>query len=289
MSPLRASTLSVVGAGVMAEAIISGVLARNLVPAGSIIASHPRADRRHALSEKHGIHVTADNSDAARRGDVVVLGIKPQVMPGVLAELRNSLAPEKLVVSIIAGATTQTLRQGLDHAALVRVMPNTPAQIGEGVNIWYATPETTEAHREQARALLGALGHELQVGDERFVAMATAVSGTGPTYVFLVMEALIDTAVHLGFPRHLAHDLVLETLKGSVAFAERTQKHPAQLRDMVTSPGGTSAAALHELERGRLRTVLADAVWAAYRRTMSLSDSLSAGREPEPMPPRSDG
>jgi pyrroline-5-carboxylate reductase len=128
--------------------------------------------------------------------------------------------------------------------------------------------------------LLGALGHELQVADERFVAMATAVSGTGPTYVFLVMEALIDSAVHLGFPRHMAHDLV--------AFAERTQKHPAQLRDMVTSPGGTSAAALHELERGRLRTVLADAVWAAYRRTMSLSDSLSAGKDPEPMPPRSD-
>ncbi len=286
MSPLRESTLSVIGAGVMAEAIIAGVLERKLVPAASIIASHPRADRRSALSEKHGIQVTADNVDAARRGDVVVLGIKPQVMPGVLSELRGSLAPGKLVISIIAGATTQTLRRGLDHGALVRVMPNTPAQIGQGVNIWYATSETTEAHREQARALLGALGHELQVGDERFVAMATAVSGTGPTYVFLVMEALIDSAVHLGFPRHLAHDLVLETIKGSVAFAERTQKHPAQLRDMVTSPGGTSAAAFYELERGRLRTVLADAVWAAYRRTMSLSDSLSAGKDPEPMPPR---
>src|SRR6266550_1647972 len=247
MSPLRASTLSVVGAGVMAEAIIAGVLERQLVSAGNIVASHPRADRRHALGEKYGIHVTADNAEAARRGDVVVLGIKPQVMPGVLQELRGSLAPEKLVISIIAGATTATLRNGLDHGALV---------------------------------------HELQVADERFVAMATAVSGTGPTYVFLVMEALIDSAVHLGFPRHLAHDLVLETLKGSVAFAERTQKHPAQLRDMVTSPGGTSAAALHELERGRLRTVLADAVWAAYRRTMSLSESLSAGKDPEPMPPR---
>jgi pyrroline-5-carboxylate reductase len=272
----------------MAEAIIAGVLERKLVPAGSVVASHPRADRRHALGEKYGIHVTADNAEAARRGDAVVLGIKPQVMPGVLKEIRESLAPNKLVISIIAGATTQTLRTGLDHAALVRVMPNTPAQIGEGVNIWYATPEATAAHREQAKALLGALGHELQVADERFVAMATAVSGTGPTYVFLVMEALIDSAVHLGFPRHMAHDLVLETLKGSVAFAERTQKHPAQLRDMVTSPGGTSAAALHELERGRLRTVLADAVWAAYRRTMSLSDSLSAGKDPEPMPPRSD-
>ena len=286
--PLSQSTVGVVGAGVMAEAIISGLLERNLIPASSIIASHPRADRREALATKYQIAVTPDNQEAVQRGDVIVLGIKPQVMPGVLKELRGTLSQQKLVVSIIAGATTETLRKGLDHPALVRVMPNTPAQISEGVNIWYATPETTETHRAQAKALLGALGHELQVGDERFVAMATAVSGTGPTYVFLVMEALIDSAVHLGFPRHLAHDLVLETLKGSVAFAERTQKHPAQLRDMVTSPGGTSAAAVYELERGRLRTVLADAVWAAYRRTMSLSESLSAGKEPEPMPPRSD-
>ena len=243
MSPLRESTLTVVGAGVMAEAIIAGVLERQLVPAASIVASHPREDRRRALAEKYGIQVTADNAEAARRGDVVVLGIKPQVMASVLKELRGSLAPEKLLISIIAGATTQSLRQGLNHSALVRAMPNTPAQISEGVNVWYATPETTETQREQARALLGALGHELQVGDERFVAMATAVSGIGPTYVFMVMEALIDSAVHLGFPRHIAHDLVLETLKGSVAFAERTQKHPAQLRDMVTSPGGTSAPA----------------------------------------------
>ena len=270
----------------MAEAIIAGVLERRLIPAASILASHPRADRRSALTEKYGIQTTADNREAARRGDVIVLGIKPQVMPGVLAEIRDALAAENVVISIIAGATTDTLRKSLDHPALIRVMPNTPAQIGAGMNIWYATPETSEAQREQARALLGALGHELQVGDERFVAMATAVSGTGPTYVFLVMEALIDSAVHLGFPRHLAHDLVMETLKGSVAFAERTQKHPAQLRDMVTSPGGTSAAALHELERGRLRTVMADAVWAAYRRTMSLSESLAAGQDPEPMAPR---
>jgi pyrroline-5-carboxylate reductase len=154
------------------------------------------------------------------------------------------------------------------------------------MTIWYATNECTARQRDQARALLQALGHELQVEDERFVAMATAVSGTGPTYVFLVMEALIDSAVHLGFPRHLAHDLVLETLRGSVAFAQRSGKHPAELRDMVTSPGGTSAAALHELERGRLRTVLADAVWAAYRRTISLEESLDSGREPEPMAPR---
>jgi pyrroline-5-carboxylate reductase len=286
VSPLRASTLGVIGTGVMAEAMIAGVLDRKLLPASGIVASHPRPERRAFLQEKCGIETTASNEEAARRGDVVVLAIKPQVMPRVLAELRPALAPQKLVISIIAGARLDTLRQGLDHAALVRVMPNTPAQIGAGMNIWCATPEATETHREQARAILGALGRELQVDDERYVAMATAVSGTGPTYVFLVMEALIDSAVHLGFPRHLAHDLVLETLRGSVAFAESSGKHPAQLRDMVTSPGGTSAAALHELERGRLRTVLADAVWAAYRRTMSLWESLSAGQDPEPMPPR---
>jgi pyrroline-5-carboxylate reductase len=287
VSPLRDATLSVIGAGVMAEAMIAGVLERRLLEASAIVASHPRADRRAFLQSTYGIATTDRNAEAAQRGGVVVLGIKPQVMPRVLAEIRPVLAADKLVVSIIAGASTEILRKGLDHAALVRVMPNTPAQIGAGMTIWYATPEATANHREQARALLQALGRELQVDDERFVAMATAVSGTGPTYVFLVMEALIDSAVHLGFPRHLAHDLVLETLRGSVAFAERSGKHPAQLRDMVTSPGGTSAAALHELERGRLRTVLADAVWAAYRRTVSLSESLSAGRDPEPMAPRS--
>src|SRR3979411_881281 len=141
MSPLQGSTLSVVGAGVMAEAIIAGVLERKLVPPSAVVASHPRAAPRHALAEKYGIHVTADNAEAARRGDVVVLGIKPQVMPGVLREIRESLAPGKLVISIIAGATSQTLRTALDHPALVRVMPNTPAQIGAGVNIWYATPD----------------------------------------------------------------------------------------------------------------------------------------------------
>ena len=160
-------------------------------------------------------------------------------------------------------------------------MPNTPARLGKGVTVWYATPETTAEQREQAGALLRTLGSQLEVDDEKFVAMATAVSGTGPTYVFLVMEALIDAAVHLGFPRHVAHDLVIETLEGSTLFAKQSGMHPAELRNMVTSPGGTSAAALHELESGRLRTVLSEAVWAAYRRTVELGDQLEAsvGRE----------
>ena len=155
-------------------------------------------------------------------------------------------------------------------------MPNTPARLGRGMTVWYATPDTTAEQRAQASTLLRALGAELEVDDERFVAMATAVSGTGPTYVFLVMEALIDAAVHLGFPRHVAHDLVVETLEGSTYFAKQSGDHPAVLRNMVTSPGGTSAAALHELESGRLRTVLSEAVWAAYRRTVELGDQLEA-------------
>src|SRR5258705_4349965 len=160
-------------------------------------------------------------------------------------------------------------------------MPNPPARLGKGVTVWYATPETTSEQREAAAALLAALGTQIEVDDEKMVAMATAVSGTGPTYVFLVMEALIDAAVHLGFPRHVAHDLVVETLEGSTLFAKQSGMHPAELRNMVTSPGGTSAAALHELESGRLRTVLSEAVWAAFRRTIELGDQLEAsvGRE----------
>jgi pyrroline-5-carboxylate reductase len=195
-------------------------------------------------------------------------------------ELRPSLKRGQLVLSIIAGATSTALIGFLGHDQVVRSMPNTPARLGRGMTVWYATPQTTAEQRAQARALLQALGHELEVDDERFVAMATAVSGTGPTYVFLVMEALIDAAVHLGFPRHVAHDLVIETLEGSTVFAKQSGMHPAELRNMVTSPGGTSAAALHELESGRLRTVLSEAVWAAYRRTVELGEQLEASVPP---------
>jgi len=196
-------------------------------------------------------------------------------------EIGPALRDGQLLLSVIAGATTAALIGFLGHRQVVRSMPNTPARLGRGMTVWYPTPATTAEQREQARALLGALGHEIEVDDERFVAMATAVSGTGPTYVFLVMEALIDAAVHLGFPRHIAHDLVVETLEGSTAFAKQSGDHPAVLRNMVTSPGGTSAAALHELESGRLRTVLSEAVWAAFRRTVELGEELeaTAGRD----------
>ncbi|CAN5599676.1 pyrroline-5-carboxylate reductase [soil metagenome] len=274
--PLKGSTIATVGTGVMAESMIAGLLKGARLAPAQVLASHPRPERREQLEQVHGIRTSDSNTAAVRAADVVVLAIKPQMLRRVGRELSTVLRPEQLVISILAGPTTRALRNALGHAAIVRAMPNTPAQLGRGMTVWYATPEVTAHQREQAAALLGSLGAELQVEEEKFVAMATAVSGTGPAYVFLVMEALIDAAVHLGFPRHIAHDLVIETLEGSTLFAKASGMHPAQLRNMVTSPGGTSAAAIHELEKGRLRTVLSEAVWAAYRRTDELGRQLEA-------------
>ncbi len=279
MSPLSSVTIATVGSGVMAEAMIAGLLRGEkgaLVQPGQVVASHPRSERREVLEREYGIRTVTTNVDAVVDADVILLGIKPQMLDRVGREIGPHLRRGQLVLSVLAGATTAALTGILGHDQVVRSMPNTPARLGKGMTVWYATPATTEEQRAQAAALLGALGHQLEVDDEKMVAMATAVSGTGPTYVFLVMEALIDAAVHLGFPRHIAHDLVIETLEGSTVFAKQSGMHPAELRNMVTSPGGTSAAALHELERGRLRTVMSEAVWAAYRRTVELGDQLEA-------------
>jgi pyrroline-5-carboxylate reductase len=276
VSPLDEATVAIVGTGAMAEAMIGGLLSGGHVGAAQIVASDPRAERREVVEGKYGIRTSGANTEAVEGAHVVVLAIKPQMLVRVGRELSSVLRPDQLVISILAGSTTKALGNALRHDAIVRAMPNTPAQLGKGMTVWFATSHVTEQQRQQAAAMLSSLGVELEVEDEKYVSMATAVSGTGPAYVFLVMEALIDAAVHLGFPRHIAHDLVIETLEGSTLFAKQSGMHPAELRNMVTSPGGTSAAALHELERGRLRTVMSEAVWAAFRRTVELGDQLEA-------------
>ena len=228
------------------------------------------------------MEVTSDNGAAVSGADLVLLAVKPQVLPRVLPEVAANLSEGTLVVSIVAGASTKVLGSGLRHPHLVRAMPNTPAQIGAGMTVWFSTPGVSPNDVRRAQLLLSALGEEIQVQDEAQVAMATAVSGTGPTYTLLFIEALIDAAVHLGFPRHVARRLVLATAHGSVAFAAQSNKHVSELRDMVTSPGGTSAEALAALERGRFRTVLSDAVWAAYRRTVQLEATLETETAPFP-------
>jgi len=196
--------------------------------------------------------------------------VKPQRLAKVLEELKGSIHPDQLVVSIVAGAKMLTITDALLHAAVVRAMPNTPAQIGEGVTAWTTSTAVNERQETQVRALLEALGKAVRVENERQIDMATALSATGPTYIFLVMEALIDAGVHMGFSRHVAEELVHQAMLGSVLFARESHKHPAELRNMVTSPGGTSAEAIYQMEKGSLRTVLSKAVWAAFQRAESL-------------------
>ena len=263
-----------VGAGAMASAMIGGLLARHDVHAGGIVASDRHQERLDAVGGQFGVRTTLDNREAALNAQVIVLSVKPQVLPGVLAELRGAGAIDAaaLVVSIVAGATIASISTGLGHRAIVRSMPNTPAQVGEGMTVWTATPEVSEVQREQAGAIVAALGRQLFVEEEKFLDMATAISGSGPAYVFLMMEALIDAAVHLGFSRDAAREMVVQTIRGSAIYAEHQPVHPAELRNRVTSPGGTSADALYQLEKGGFRTVMSDAVLAAYERSVALGE-----------------
>jgi pyrroline-5-carboxylate reductase len=276
---LKDERIAFVGAGMMGEAMIRGVLAKGLIAPEQIVASGPRAERGELLHKNYGIGVTTDNNLAVQGASVVVLSVKPQALPQIYHGLKGRLPSSALVLSIVAGARLADLEHGLMHANIVRSMPNTPAQIGEGMTVWTASREVSTAQREHARAILGALGEEIFVEDEDYLDMATALSGTGPAYVFLFMEALIDAGVHLGFPRYMAEKLVLQTLKGSVEYARQTPEHSARLRNQVTSPGGTSAEALYYLEKAGFRTALSRAIWAAYQR----STQLGRGKKRQPL------
>lgn len=261
--------IAFIGPGVMAEAVLAGLLREGLSEPGSITVSGPRLARGEELRARYGVQAASDNTAAARAADVVVLSVKPQRLSEVLKGLKD-IPPETLVISIVAGASLKKIGGALKHKALVRSMPNTPGQIGAGITVWTASKETTPEQRETARTILGALGREVFVEDEGYLDMATALSGTGPAYVFLFTEALIDAGVHMGLPRRIAEELVLHTIKGSAEFYEQAGRHPATLRNQVTSPGGTSAEALYYLEKAGFRTAISRAVWAAYQRSLEL-------------------
>ena len=269
--------LAFIGAGAMGEAMIRGLLVKHLVEPGAITAADPHAERLEVIRRRFDVHATHDNLVAVRKAKVVILSVKPQVLPTVFNDLHGVIPASALIVSIVAGADISSIASGLAHKAIVRSMPNTPAQVGEGMTVWAATPAVREPQRRQAEAILNALGHQLYVEDETFLDMATAISGTGPAYVFLLMEALIDAAVHLGFSRSDARRLVLQTIRGSAIFAEQSTVHPAEMRNTVTSPGGTSAEALYQLEKGGFRTVISDAVLAAYKRSVALGNLGNRG------------
>ena len=277
---LENQSVAFVGSGTMAEAIIKAILDHNLVPQHQITGSDPRTDRGEELAARYGIHVTADNTAAVSQANIVILAVKPQTLPHVLPELRGKIPASAIVLSIVAGVNIGTLVDGLAHREVVRCMPNTPAQIGQGMAVWMATPETTAEQQEWVQSILQAMGSEVRVYEEKQLDMATAVSGTGPAYVFLVMEAMVDAAVHLGFARYVAKKLVFQTVLGSVLFAEQSGKHLAELRNMVTSPGGTSADAIYQMEKGSLRTVLSKAIWGAYQKSCMLANMMPAASGP---------
>ncbi|MBC7235756.1 MAG: pyrroline-5-carboxylate reductase [Chloroflexi bacterium] len=270
--------VALIGGGTMAEAIIGGLLRQGTYRPQDILVGEPLAERRRYLAEAYGIRAIESNPQAiaesmADQGMLIVLlAVKPQVLGQVLEGLAGAVPKEALVLSIVAGAQIEMIRQKLGTPAVVRIMPNTPGQIGEGISVWTATPAVTPVQREAAREILSALGQEIYVEDEHYLDMATALSGSGPAYVFLFIEALIDAGVRMGFARTVAEKLALQTVRGAAIYAQQTGLHPAELRNRVTSPGGTTAEALHELEKGGLRATVANAVWAAYAKARSLGE-----------------
>ena len=254
----------------MGEAMLSAILKKRLSLPKSVSVSDISEARRQHLKQKYGVAVTSDNRLALKGGEVVVLAIKPQNLAGVMNELSGQLKPAQLVLSIIAGARLDTLCRGLAHRQVVRVMPNTPAQISEGMSVWAATAEVTGRQKKWAGSILGAVGKEIRVDDEKYIDMATAVSGSGPAYFFLFVEVLTEAAVHIGLPGSTARELVLQTMLGSGHLILKSGKTPAELRRMVTSPGGTTAEALAELDRGGFNSLITKAVEAAYNKAKSL-------------------
>jgi pyrroline-5-carboxylate reductase len=267
-----------IGPGVMAEAMIAGLIRQEVAQKSQLVASGPREERGKELTSRYGIEAMTDNSNAARMAEVLVLSVKPQRLDTVLTGIQGDVQPDALILSIVAGAPITKIAGILEHKSVVRAMPNTPAQIGEGITVWTAAPAVSDSQRGMAQKILSALGDEIFMEEEYYLNMATALSGTGPAYVFLFMEAMVDAGVHLGFPRRVAEQLVAQTVRGSVDYYFRTSDpvHLARLRNQVTSPGGTSAAALYYLEKAGFRTAISRAVWAAYERSRELGRDAKA-------------
>lgn len=263
--------LAFVGGGAMGEALLAAAISQGVCAADAIAVGEPVAGRREHLAHTHGVGVDADNAVVVSGADVVVLAVKPQYAQAALPPLHAAVSQTALVISIMAGVPLGTISSYLDNVRLVRAMPSILATIGEAATVWTATEVITAAQRAQAEALFRAAGTELYVPDERYLDMATAVNGSGPAFVFLLLEALIDGAVRVGLPRDTASALILQTVKGSALMAEKEDAHPAELRNLVTSPGGTTAEGLQALEQGGVRAALHDAVMAAYRRSQELA------------------
>jgi pyrroline-5-carboxylate reductase len=258
----------IVGGGVMGEAILGAALDAGVLSASSVTVIEKLESRRAQLAEAHAVSVAADYT-AMSSADVVVLSVKPQEMQTV----HGTLKPGALVLSIMAGTRIESIAREFGTECIVRVMPNTPTAVRAGMSVWTATPAVTAAQREFTQRLLSSFGKEVYVDDEKKIDMATAVNGSGPAYVFLFIEALIEGAVAVGLPRAAAEEIVLQTVRGSALYAAESTRSSAELRAMVTSPAGTTAAGLLELEKGAFRAAIIECVRAAHRRAIELGNA----------------
>ncbi len=267
---LNNSRIAFIGGGVMGEAMIKGLLDLKQTTPDRIVASDPWTERLEFLHTTYGIETTGDNAAAVLGAEIVVLAIKPQSLSKVAKDLHSRIQRDALVLSILAGTRISTLQNRLYHDRIVRAMPNTPGQLGKGMTVWTATPAVAPEQLAVAATILGAMGEQIQVDEEHFLDMATGLSGSGPGFVLLLIEAMIDAGVHMGFSRRDSEKMVLQTIEGSVALMRASGRHSAELKNQVTSPGGTTAAGLYELEKSSIRAIIADAIFAAYRRSQEL-------------------
>jgi pyrroline-5-carboxylate reductase len=254
----------------MGSALCRGLVNAGAAEVSAILVSDPHADHRNALADSVGVRTTDDNAEVARFADILVLAVKPMTVTSVLAETRDHLRPPQLVISIAAGIHTATIENGLSSPVpVVRAMPNTAAQVNCGACAYCRGTHATNEHLEQAAAIFQSVGTAIQV-EERMLDAVTAVSGSGPAYVYLMIEAMIDGGVKAGLPRDLAHQLASQTVLGASKMVIETGRHPAQLKDMVATPAGTTITALAALEAAGFRAALIDAVERAALRSAEL-------------------
>ena len=259
-----------IGGGQMAEALIKGITAKGVMDAGAVSCSEPLGDRRKYLEKTYGIKTFAHNQDAVAMADAIVLAVKPQVMDAVLASIRPAVSPDKLVISIAAGITIFQLESGLDKGTrVVRVMPNTPALVQEGAAALCRGTHAQEADMERALTLFRAVGKAVEV-PESLMDAVTGLSGSGPAYCFMFIEALIQAGIREGLPRPTAAELAIQTVIGSAKMCQETGRHPQELVSMVTSPGGTTIHGIYHLEKQGLSAGVMDAVRAAAERSREL-------------------
>jgi pyrroline-5-carboxylate reductase len=271
-------SIGFIGAGNMAEALIKGILAAKLVRPGDIIGSEPRRERCEELATRYGIRTTMSNVTAVQATDLVFLSVKPQIIDKICIEIGPHLSRDALVVSVAAGTPAAAIEAILPPGTrVVRTMPNTPALIGAGATAIAPGAHATEADLEITRRVFEAVGLAL-VLDESQLDAVTGLSGSGPAYVFLIIEALSDAGVKMGLSRYNAQALAAQTVLGSAKLLIETGEHPGRLKDMVTSPGGTAIAGLHTLEAGGLRTTLINAVQSATERSRALGELAAESR-----------